>query len=780
MANNNDLIQKARAAGLPDWYIQQKLNQQTSAAPVVTQPQVQQQVVPAKPSGSFVGNLARSIARPFTNTAAMTGEALYTLGRYASDPAYRRVLSGNTQAGDIEKITAEGDTLRGKLRNSGAVTEGDFLDRLLIDDKRLSNRKNIARGTGGDLLGLAAYGVPVGGPAASTLKTFGQGALAGGLFGASDVIGENVEASASDVAKGTAIGGLAGGSSAVILNKLAPALFRKLRGTGDDIQKTVLNPTAKKGSNPAALPDIEDDLYRKAQEFGLKGSAKNQLKQVNTLRNQSIKNVDDVLSKNNKLLPADDVINQINSKLDDSANIYLKNEKVSDDMLARELRRLQKTPIDDETTKLVQKMKGSSRPVHQKEIEKLVNAGDMQKARALIDALPEGDAYKKSMISMMDKIAPETKGGSITTKQLFDYKIKLGNRINWNSTADKHEILKDIWYAVDDVLTKAEPGIKQETLKQATLRDLATGLAKRSTSSKGNYKIPFVNVTAPTKRAVETAQSSVGKNLSKLPADVFGSSTVGTGAAIGGSAIANAGEVSEPIIPEVVDAGGVGLDAPTSPISAVPSTPMEQFNQMGEQSILNEVQQDPQVVKKQIAMAVVQAGGDVKDVQEALQLYELLSGTPTEQEKKSVPASSLMTYSDIKLGQSIMGDLVGTVQESSDIMGPISGRARKVNPYDTRTQVFDAKMRATAQIVGKAMEGGVLRKEDEIKYRNMLPNINDTPAVALGKIQQVKAMLDERERLTRSTLETGGYTLGADGIPSTEPVVVPSSPADLY
>ena len=45
------------------------------------------------------------------------------------------------------------------------------------------------------------------------------------------------------------------------------------------------------------------------------------------------------------------------------------------------------------------------------------------------------------------------------------------------------------------------------------------------------------------------------------------------------------------------------------------------------------------------------------------------------------------------------------------------------------------------QKVGKALEGGVLRKEDEEKYKKILPTIYDTEAVALDKIAQLQEMI---------------------------------------
>jgi len=45
------------------------------------------------------------------------------------------------------------------------------------------------------------------------------------------------------------------------------------------------------------------------------------------------------------------------------------------------------------------------------------------------------------------------------------------------------------------------------------------------------------------------------------------------------------------------------------------------------------------------------------------------------------------------------------------------------------------------QTVGKALEGGVLRKEDEEKYKKILPTMSDPKKVAQNKLKQLRAML---------------------------------------
>jgi hypothetical protein len=62
----------------------------------------------------------------------------------------------------------------------------------------------------------------------------------------------------------------------------------------------------------------------------------------------------------------------------------------------------------------------------------------------------------------------------------------------------------------------------------------------------------------------------------------------------------------------------------------------------------------------------------------------------------------------------------------------------------------------TKQIIGKGLEGGVLRKEDEIKYAKILPKISDPPAVAKSKLDGlVKALEAKREEDIEAAKEAG-------------------------
>jgi predicted NAD/FAD-dependent oxidoreductase len=125
-------------------------------------------------------------------------------------------------------------------------------------------------------------------------------------------------------------------------------------------------------------------------------------------------------------------------------------------------------------------------------------------------------------------------------------------------------------------------------------------------------------------------------------------------------------------------------------------------------------------------------------------------------QKTTGGAKDSTQVTDIKSSLNLMGGLGSVIDQYKSVLGPITGRARGINPYDVTAQDFQARMTAVAQVVGKAMEGGVLRKEDTIKYRKILPQITDTPAVAKAKIQNVIELLNQQlsSRTNESSIDT--------------------------
>lgn len=110
--------------------------------------------------------------------------------------------------------------------------------------------------------------------------------------------------------------------------------------------------------------------------------------------------------------------------------------------------------------------------------------------------------------------------------------------------------------------------------------------------------------------------------------------------------------------------------------------------------------------------------------------------------QKRLSPRDISKLNEAKNLSSVTSDLNQIIDKYSDIMGPIEGTIRSNNPYDSKAKFFDADLRRSRQIIGKLMEGGVLRREDERKYEEMLPKLSDKPDVARYKARQMGDFLN--------------------------------------
>jgi hypothetical protein len=63
------------------------------------------------------------------------------------------------------------------------------------------------------------------------------------------------------------------------------------------------------------------------------------------------------------------------------------------------------------------------------------------------------------------------------------------------------------------------------------------------------------------------------------------------------------------------------------------------------------------------------------------------------------------------------------------------------------------------QVIGKALEGGVLRKEDEEKYAKILPTIGDDPQVARQKLAGLRSALQQRRTTFLESLASANFDI---------------------
>jgi hypothetical protein len=111
-------------------------------------------------------------------------------------------------------------------------------------------------------------------------------------------------------------------------------------------------------------------------------------------------------------------------------------------------------------------------------------------------------------------------------------------------------------------------------------------------------------------------------------------------------------------------------------------------------------------------------------------------------------------------------DLRGTLKQYEQFIGPVSGLAA-LNPYSDAVKA-DSAIKLVTQRVGKILEGGVLRKEDEIKYKKILADLRDTPETAIFKVDNIIATIERDMQIYRDELRASGRRMPAEKKPTGE------------
>lgn len=141
----------------------------------------------------------------------------------------------------------------------------------------------------------------------------------------------------------------------------------------------------------------------------------------------------------------------------------------------------------------------------------------------------------------------------------------------------------------------------------------------------------------------------------------------------------------------------------------------------------------------------------------ALKQKEL--GLKEETKGKAPSAEQTKLLAGFSTSEKQLADISSEIEKNADKMGPIAGRIRGLSPYQTETKAFDARMKLAAQKIGVALEGGKLTDEDISRYRQMLPNLTDTPEVAREKVKIVQGLLTQERQAQLESMGAGGYNV---------------------
>lgn len=153
-------------------------------------------------------------------------------------------------------------------------------------------------------------------------------------------------------------------------------------------------------------------------------------------------------------------------------------------------------------------------------------------------------------------------------------------------------------------------------------------------------------------------------------------------------------------------------------------------------------------------------GYDMKEVQDEIDSYKKAFGKEgVASGSATVSSATAADLGDSQAARGMLDTLSKSIEQNKGNLGPVEGRLRALNPYDTNTQTVQGIINSTKQIVGKYLEGGVLRLEDEKKYEKILPTLADTPDVAMAKLKTVQGLIEAKETSQIKSLGSAGYNV---------------------
>lgn len=143
--------------------------------------------------------------------------------------------------------------------------------------------------------------------------------------------------------------------------------------------------------------------------------------------------------------------------------------------------------------------------------------------------------------------------------------------------------------------------------------------------------------------------------------------------------------------------------------------------------------------------------------------YELLPPN-VKADGKMLPPATVLALNEGQAVARLLPDVEAALRDAKDIIGPVRGRIGAGNPYWEKAQTLDARFRTASQAYGRFAEGGVLRKEDEEKYRKMFPQLTDgSVQIAKNKLSIVRRQLAQKYESDKAALDQSGYDISGFG-----------------
>jgi hypothetical protein len=126
---------------------------------------------------------------------------------------------------------------------------------------------------------------------------------------------------------------------------------------------------------------------------------------------------------------------------------------------------------------------------------------------------------------------------------------------------------------------------------------------------------------------------------------------------------------------------------------------------------------------------------------------------------KILPAGTATGIGDIVSSVNMLDNLASKIGSIKGLTYSPADNIKGLDPWDTGAQNFKQIVASTKQVIGKGLEGGVLRKEDEYKYDKIIPKMGDTKEVLQVKYANLRDLLINKHSNTVNSLKQAGYNV---------------------
>lgn len=354
---------------------------------------------------------------------------------------------------------------------------------------------------------------------------------------------------------------------------------------------------------------------------------------------------------------------------------------------------------------------------------------------------------------------------SDTPEALWNFQKDMGKAINFGKNAeaklvDREAVARVIRSKTGELLDSSVKEVSSDRALYHTLKDADKLMRVASRQADKTGIVARVMTSAP----VRGGEAKLGGALESA-GNVLNNQVLRGGAKMGRGMLARgiSNQFMQPMVQDPTQEQDPTQQAPQTQDTTLYGADAG----MGNPQYAPEGQDMPQesAYSLQQAIADMQANPDAKSRKNIMDYYDFVSKAEAAQAKdtgaQKYNSTAAGVIADTTTGLQALQNLKGTIA-SSNVNNPIVGQIRGMNPFDTNAQNLQSQIGVVKQIVGKALEGGVLRKEDEVKYAKILPKLGDSDAVAQNKINQLYELISQRLNLYKQSISGGSDNQLAD------------------